>query len=200
MIVQLHGEVIENNPPFVVIDVQGVAYEVQVSTFTSEVLPSVAQKVRLYTHFVVREDAQLLFGFHSQAERETFRQLIKINGVGPKLALAILSALTPQNFWTCVTNNDLTQLTRISGVGRKTAERLLVEMRDGGHIAAVSNYLQNKDAAVAPATRPMQEAVSALVALGYKPQDAQRAVYRLKDEDASAETLIRKALQEMAPC
>lgn len=180
------------------LDVQGVGYEIQVSLTTFFELPAVGEQVTLHTHFVVREDAQLLYGFCAERERALFRTLIKVNGVGPKMALAILSGMNPDEFVRCVQGDDVTALVRLPGVGKKTAERLIVEMRDrlkewGVEAAAAGSQAQ----AGAPAVS--EEAESALVALGYKPQDAAKmisAVY-VPDDNPSCEALIRLALQNL---
>jgi Holliday junction DNA helicase RuvA len=178
------------------LDVQGVGYEVLVSLSTFFAVPEVGQSVTLHTHFVVRDDAQLLFGFSELSERTLFRHLIKVNGVGPKMALAILSGMSASEFALCVHNNDVATLVKLPGVGKKTAERLVIEMRDRvGDIEAGS-----AGSAQATSQQPdiAEEAESALIALGYKPQDAAKMVSRAVSEDiSSAEQLIRAALKSM---
>ena len=196
MIGRLQGTVIDKQAPDLLLDVQGVGYEVLVSLSTFFAVPEVGQSVTLHTHFVVRDDAQLLFGFSELSERTLFRHLIKVNGVGPKMALAILSGMSASEFALCVHNNDVATLVKLPGVGKKTAERLVIEMRDRvGDIEA-------SVAGTAPATSQQpdiaEEAESALIALGYKPQDAAKMVNRAISEDiASAEQLIRAALKSM---
>jgi Holliday junction DNA helicase RuvA len=162
--------------------------------------------VTLYTHLVVREDAHLLFGFSRESQRRLFRDLLKVNGVGPRVALAILSGMSDQEFVACVAQSDIARLTRIPGIGRKTAERLVVELRDrlpdmealvaaGGGAQAGGAHSATGTASVAD---PVSEAVSALIALGYKPQEASRAVRNIASKDASAEDIIRQALRSMA--
>ena len=196
MIGRLQGTVIDKQAPDLLLDVQGVGYEVLVSLSTFFAVPEVGQSVTLHTHFVVRDDAQLLFGFSELSERTLFRHLIKVNGVGPKMALAILSGMSASEFALCVHNNDVATLVKLPGVGKKTAERLVIEMRDRvGDVEASA-------AGTSPATSQQpdiaEEAESALIALGYKPQDAAKMVNRaVSEEITSAEQLIRAALKSM---
>lgn len=193
MIARLHGQLIEKQPPLLVVDVNGVGYELEapMSTFYKVVLGAA---VTLFTHQVVRDDAHLLFGFASHEERDMFRTLIKVNGVGPKMALAILSAMEADAFAACIRHDDVTTLTRIPGVGKKTAERLVIEMRDKvGNGQAGMPALHGIEAS----STPERDAVTALIALGYKPVEAERAVGRIKTDDATAENLIRAALKGM---
>lgn len=201
MIGRLKGHLLEKTPPDIVIDVNGVGYELQVSMNTYYQLPDTDQPVMLYTHFVVREDAQLLYGFYDARERALFRALIKINGVGPKLGLAILSGIETNEFVRVVGNNDVDSLVRLPGIGKKTAERLVIEMRDklkdwysdaemaAGAAASAASSLNNNQA--------VEEAESALVALGYKPKEAMRAVKLVSGDDLSSQDLIRQALKVM---
>jgi Holliday junction DNA helicase RuvA len=194
MIGQITGIIVSKIAPDVLVDVQGVGYEVLVSLGTFFELPEVGGSVTLHTHFVVRDDAQLLFGFSSLPERSLFRTLIKVNGVGPKMALGILSGMTTGEFAHAIRTNDVATLVKLPGVGKKTAERLVIEMRDRiDHIDATAN------ASVA-VKRPdiQQEAESALIALGYKPQDAAKMISRTEsDQVTTAEQLIRGALKSM---
>lgn len=194
MIGQITGIIVSKIAPDVLVDVQGVGYEVLVSLGTFFELPEVGGGVTLHTHFVVRDDAQLLFGFSSLPERSLFRTLIKVNGVGPKMALGILSGMTAGEFAHAIRTNDVATLVKLPGVGKKTAERLVIEMRDRiDHIHATAN------ASVA-VKRPdiQQEAESALIALGYKPQDAAKMISRTEsDQVTTAEQLIRGALKSM---
>ncbi|MGS2723780.1 Holliday junction branch migration protein RuvA [Porticoccus sp. GXU_MW_L64] len=198
MIGRLSGVLLEKQAPDLLLDVQGVGYEVQVSLTTFFELPNSGEPVTLYTHFVVRDDAQLLYGFSGQRERELFRTLIKVNGVGPKMALAILSGMNPDEFVRCVQGNDVTALVRLPGVGKKTAERLIIEMRD-----RLKEWGVDSNAPVAeqaPATVSVsEEAESALIALGYKPQEAARMISAVvgKADNPSCEALIRLALQNL---
>lgn len=196
MIGSLRGILAAKSPPYLLLDVHGVGYDVEAPMTTFYNLPAVGETTQLYTHLVVREDAQQLFGFSNEADRALFRMLIKVSGVGPKLALTILSGLTAEAFEQCICNNDTHALVRLPGVGKKTAERLMIEMRDrlpkrdGAHSAAGLPH----DAPVTAAT-PRQEAIGALVALGYKPQDASRMVQNIASDDKSCEEMIRLALQ-----
>lgn len=199
MIGRLKGILLEKQAPALVVDVNGVGYELAAPMTTFYRLPSEGSEVTLYTHFVVREDAQLLYGFYDQQERLLFRTLIKVNGVGPKLALTILSGMEADIFVTCVNNNDVAALCQLPGVGKKTAERLLVEVRDKlkdwqGSESNVS-AAANSDFAQLGGQHAVSEATSALVALGYKPQDASRYVAAVEDDTLSSEELIRQALK-----
>jgi Holliday junction DNA helicase RuvA len=198
MIGRLQGKVIEKQAPDLLVDVQGVGYEVLVSLNTFFDVPEVGAVVTLHTHFVVREDIQQLYGFTKLSERSLFRNLIKVNGVGPKMALAILSGMSANDFAICVNNNDTATLVKLPGVGKKTAERLLIEMRDkigdidtsGGDAGANNSLSAQSDLA--------QEAESALIALGYKPADAAKIINRVADESVTdAGELIRLALKSM---
>lgn len=202
MIGRLQGILAAKQPPKLLIDVQGVGYEVQVPMTCFYDLPELGKPVTLWTHFVVREDAQLLFGFNTLDERALFRQLIKAQGVGPKMALGIMSSLSASQFINSVQQGDLTTLVKIPGVGKKTAERLLVEMRDrlkdfGG--ADMNTGLPGVVAAapVAVAVSARDEALSALVALGYKESVAQTMLKKVSTDGMSAEELIRAALKSM---
>jgi Holliday junction DNA helicase RuvA len=177
------------------IDVQGVGYEVQVSLNTWFELPENGQPVALYTHFVVRDDAQQLFGFGNLAERDLFRELIRVSGVGPRLALAVLSGMTVAEFVRCVRAGEVATLVRLPGVGRKTAERLLVELRD-----RLADWQGAAPGTMAPVgvADTAGEAESALLALGYKPAEAARMVAAAQDAagaSADSATLIRTALR-----
>lgn len=197
MIGRLQGKVIEKQAPDLLIDVQGVGYEVLVSLNTFFGVPAVGESVTLHTHLVVREDVQQLYGFGTQSERQLFRHLIKVNGVGPKMALAILSGMSANDFAICVHNNDIATLVKLPGVGKKTAERLLIEMRDKiGDVDATAGG----SVAGAREVKPdiSQEAESALIALGYKPTDAAKIISRVASESVSdAGELIRLALKSM---
>lgn len=193
MIARLTGQLIEKQPPILVVDVNGVGYELEapMSTFYKVTLGT---PVTLYVHQVVREDANLLYGFASREERDMCRTLLKVNGVGPKMALAILSGMEADAFAACIRQGDVATLTRIPGVGKKTAERLVIEMRDRVGDGPVS--LGPKGGDSAPVS-PERDAITALIALGYKAAEAERAVGRLKMDNASAEDLIRQALKGM---
>jgi holliday junction DNA helicase RuvA len=185
----LAGVIAVKEPPRLLIEIGGVGYEVEVPMSTYLALPPIGNPTRLRIHHVLREDASLLFGFATEAERELFRALLKVNGVGPKVALAILSGASAEAFRSAVATEDVAGLTRIPGVGRKTAERLVVEMRDHFRNAPVLA------GGVAVAHTPREEALHALQALGYKPPEAQRMLDKVATDDASTEELIRAALQ-----
>lgn len=204
MIGRIRGIILEKQAPELVIDVHGVGYELQAPLSTFYKLPAPGQEVVLYTHFVVREDAQQLYGFWQREDRSLFRTLIRVSGVGPKLALAILSGMDSEEFVRSVQRNDARALVNLPGVGKKTAERLIVEMRDrldewrpelsGGSVATPSS-----DIVATSRNRMVQDAESALISLGYKPQEAARAVSAaLDDEVLESEELIRRALQGKA--
>lgn len=194
MIGQLRGTLIEKQPPALVIDVQGVGYEVDVPMSTFYRLPETGQSVLLYTHLIVREDAHHLYGFDSREEQQLFRILLKVNGVGPRLALTILSRMNPNDFVRCVANNDTDSLLSLPGIGTKTAGRLMIELRDR------LSHWQSADVPQGAATDDsrktiLQDAISALIALGYKSQDATRVITRLDDGQIAREEMIRRALQ-----
>ncbi len=193
MIARLTGQLIEKQPPTLVVEVNGIGYELEapMSTFYKVTLGAA---VTLYVHQVVREDAHLLYGFASREERDMCRTLLKVNGVGPKMALAILSSMEADAFAACIRQGDIATLTRIPGVGKKTAERLIIEMRDRvGNGSASLNAIAGE---LVPAT-PEHDAITALISLGYKAAEAERAVGRITLENASAEDLIRQALKGM---
>ena len=195
MIGRLQGTVIDKQAPDLLLDVQGVGYELLVSLSTFFAIPAVGESVTLHTHFVVREDVQQLYGFTERSERTLFRHLIKINGVGPKMALGVLSGMSANEFAACVHNNDVDTLVRLPGVGKKTAERLVIEMRDRVDSIEASVSSTNVHAAQPDLT---QEAESALIALGYKPQDAAKMISRVAGKETlGVEQLIRSALKNM---
>jgi Holliday junction DNA helicase RuvA len=189
MIGFLRGVILRKQPPHLLIDVQGVGYEVEAPMSTFYDLPEAGTEVTLFTHLTVREDAHVLFGFGSESERRFFRSLIRVNGVGPKLALTILSGISVDGFVRCVQENDTAALTRLPGIGKKTAERLVVEMRDRLDDVGTPSGL------TAPAANPRDEALGALVSLGYKPQEAAQMLRNIKEEGLTSEELIRRALQ-----
>lgn len=198
MIGRLRGTLLEKRPPHLLLDVHGVGYEVDAPMSTFYALPAVGEEVVLHTHLIVREDSHTLYGFSSDSERSLFRSLIRVNGVGARLALTILSGISAGEFVRCVEFQDAVALTKLPGVGKKTAERLIVEMRDrlreweGG--AGASDTLQQRPAG-GPANN-VEDALSALVALGYKPQDAARMVRGVGESAGmSSEEIIRSALQ-----
>jgi Holliday junction DNA helicase RuvA len=195
MIGRLQGKVISKQAPDLLLDVQGVGYELLIPLNTFFDIPDIGETVTLHTHFVVREDAQQLYGFSRLEERALFRDLIKINGVGPKMALAILSGMSVDEFVRCVRRDDVATLVKIPGVGKKTAERLLIEIRD--KIATLSPGVHDDNSQTVDQDIGL-EAESALTALGYRPQDAAKMVNNVKDQGiTSAEQLIRAALKSM---
>ncbi len=194
MIGSLRGRLVHKAPPQALIEVGGVGYEVEAPMSTFHALPAVGAEVRLLTHFTVREDAQILYAFASEAERALFRSLLKISNVGPRIALAILSGVSVEAFAQCVQARDVAALTRIPGVGRKTAERLIVEMRDRVGGASVGTM-----PGAAPAAAGAEgEAFAALVALGYTPVEATRMLRAAEPGAGSTEEMIRRALQGAA--
>lgn len=200
MIGLVHGIILEKQPPQLLIDVNGLGYEIDAPMSTFYQLPDVGEKVKLFTHFVVREDAQQLFGFFTRDERALFRTLLKVNGVGPRLALTILSKASPEEFVRCVLDNDTASLVRLPGVGKKTAERLVIEMRDklsDWYQGAAGDRQTDMQTNTGSRHHVLQDAISALVALGYKQQEANRVVSKIDNGQTSSEELIKSALQEM---
>ncbi len=197
MIGRLKGILLEKQPPAILVDVQGVGYELEASMSTFYHLPECGETITLHTHMVVREDAQLLYGFFSPSERLMFRTLIKISGVGPKLALTILSGMSAEDFSRCILEGDSKALTQLPGVGKKTAERLVVELKD---------RIEKDDSISLPGTaaklekheNPVNDAVSALISLGYKAQQASQMIRNMDVEGKSTEEIIRAALQGSA--
>ena len=188
MIGRLSGTLLEKNPPQILLDVQGVGYELDVPMSTFYNLPALHEKVVLHTHFVVREDAQLLYGFATHEERVAFRQLLKISGVGPKLALSVLSGLSLSDLALAVANKDAGRLTKIPGVGKKTAERLLLELQGKFTVTGTGA------SSAAPAASSGSDIVNALLALGYNEKEADWAARQLpKEADVSGG--IRQALK-----
>ncbi len=195
MIGRLRGRIISKQPPMLLIEVGGVGYEVEAPMSTFYQLPEMDAEVLLHTHLIVREDAQILCGFASESERQLFRSLIKTNGVGAKLALAILSGMSAIEFSRCIHEEDSATLVRLPGVGRKTAERLIIEMRDRLPQMETSTVLDRSDGAVVGVADPNSEARHALEALGYKPAESQRMVQKVAAEGLSSEETIRAALK-----
>lgn len=193
MIGFLRGKLASKMPPHLTVDVGGVGYDLEAPMSTFYTLPAVGSEVRLLTHLTVREDAHILYGFGSQEERALFRNLLKVSGVGPKIALAILSGVSVEGFASCVKMQDAAALTRIPGVGRKTADRLLVEMRD--RLDALSEAAAAGAPPMSGENRVEGEAWSALVALGYKPIEVTKMLKPFAGQGGSAEDLIRRALQ-----
>lgn len=197
MIGRLRGTLVWKQPPYLLIDAHGVGYELEASLATFQTLPETGAEVILLTHLTVREDAHTLYGFDNPAERSLFRHLIRITGIGPRLALLILSGMSVELFSRCVRDGDAASLTRLPGVGKKTAERLIIEMRDRiGQLDPHSAIVRLADGQITPpATNPADDAISALVALGYKLPEASRMVQSLDTDGLTSETIIRQALQ-----
>lgn len=196
MIGYLRGTIIKKQPPLLLLDVQGVGYEIEAPMTTFYSLPEVKTEVEIFTHLVVRDDAHLLFGFASEDERHLFRTLIKVNGVGAKMGLTILSGIEADEFAACVKNNDSARLTKLPGVGKKTAERLIVEMRDRlDDMPTIATSGSNKPSAAMNSDDPVNDAVSALIGLGYKPPEASKFVLSVANDGMSSEELIREALK-----
>ncbi len=200
MIGRLSGILIQKQAPQLMIDVQGVGYEVQASMSTFYQLPELDQPVVLLTHMVVREDAQLLYGFYDESERLLFKSLIKVNGVGPKLALTILSGISADEFVKVIRNNDESGLVRLPGIGKKTAQRLIVEMKDRfddwkSDVADNTGEDSTESGSLANERDIIKESISALVALGYKPVEASKMIRQLETQDQSSEMLIKQALK-----
>ena len=196
MIGRLRGELVSKAPPFLLLDVNGVGYDIEspMSTFYS--LPTVGEQVTLFTHLAVRDDAHVLYGFASESERSLFRSLLKVSGVGAKMALAILSGMGADEFSACVQANDTAALVRLPGIGKKTAERLIVEMRDRLDKLDLGDIVARPTgAASAMEHTPVADAVGALIALGYKANDASRMVRGIDCEGLSSEDIIRASLK-----
>jgi Holliday junction DNA helicase RuvA len=195
MIGWLNGQIVDKHQPGrLVLDVNGVGYDVETSLNTFFQLESANKSIGLHIHTVVREDALLLYGFLDKEERSLFRALIKVNGIGPKMAMAILSSISPTEFVQCIQQENAALLTKLPGIGKKTAERLVVEMRDSIKQFGVSETAVSKSSSM----RAQDEAISALEALGYKPQEAQKVVNKIDDGLKTCEQLIREALQILA--
>ena len=191
MIGSLRGRIVSKAPPQLTVEVAGVGYEVEAPMSTFFHLPAVGAEVHLLTHLVVREDAHMLYGFATEDERRLFRALIKVSGVGPKIALALLSGVSVADFNQSVQAQDISSLTRVPGIGRKTAERLIVEMRD----RLIAPQLASGSAGEPGAASAANEAYDALIALGYRPAEATRLLKAAGPGTHSTEELIRRALQ-----
>ena len=199
MLGYLRGQLLWKQPPFLLLDVGGVGYELEapMTTFYDLPEPGAEQPVALFVHLLVREDAQLLFGFSARMERELFRALLKVNGVGPKVALAILSTLSAEQLSACIQRSDTATLTRVPGIGAKTAERLILDMRDRiGALGAAAGDAPGGDGGAPPSAA--QDAVGALLALGYKAADANKAVRAVEGQSGTRDELIRNALQYLS--
>ena len=200
MIGRLRGKLLEKHPPQLLIDVNGVGYEVQAPMTTFYELPDTGSETTLHTHLAISEHAHVLYGFLRESDRTLFRELIKVSGVGPKLALAILSGMSADEFAGCVQSGDSAALTKLPGVGKKTAERLVVEMKD--RLKEWAGIAMPTEAGVQPviqATDAVKDAISALISLGYKPQEASKMVSYVSTEGLASEEVIRQALKSVAP-
>lgn len=189
MIARLNGVLIEKSPPQVIVDCGGVGYEVEVPMSTFYNLPDIGAKITLLTYFVVREDAQLLYGFGTEQEKSTFKQLLKVNGIGAKSALSILSGVSIEDLVQAVSMQEVAMLTRIPGVGKKTAERLLLELKDKFNVASVAASNLPKSAS--------HDVLNALLALGYNEREAVAAV-KLLDKEISVSDGIKQALKSLS--
>lgn len=200
MISRLQGTLIAKIPPTILLDVNGVGYEVDIPMTTLYDLPELGASVVLHTHLAIREDAHQLFGFLTESDRRLFRELIKVNGVGGRTALGILSSMNSLDFVQCILQENLTLLVKIPGIGRKTAERLIIEMRDrlkpwaSGDISstAIPGKITSNSS-----HNPKDEAIAALISLGYRPQDSQKAIEKCYNDTLSSEEIIRLALKNM---
>lgn len=199
MIGYLRGTLIHKDPPQLVVDVGGIGYEVEAPTSTWTRLPEVGQEVQLRTHLIVRDDAHLLFGFATEAERRLFRDLMKVTGIGARMALAILSGISVEGFVRCVQARDIAALTKVPGVGRKTAERLLLDLRDRVEEMAATGLGSLTLAATPGSSGAEGEVFGALVSLGYKPAEARRMMEQAEPASGSSTAeLLRAALRSAA--
>ena len=197
MIGRIRGTLLEKTPPYILVDVQGVGYELEAPVSTFARLPDIGQLVTLHTHLIVREDAHVLCGFVSEDERRLFRLLIKVNSVGAKLALGILSGISANDFIRCVQEKNTAALTRLPGVGKKTAERLIIEMRDrlaDIELPATLN-VSGKEIVTGAANDTTRDVISALVSLGYKPQEASRLLQSVDTDGQDMQAILRAALK-----
>jgi Holliday junction DNA helicase RuvA len=201
MIGRLRGEIAVKQPPELLLDVNGIGYEILAPMSTFYELPPVGEQITLFTHLAIRDDAHVLYGFAQVSERALFRGLLKVNGVGAKMALAILSGMSADEFSRCVQTNDTASLVRLPGIGKKTAERLIIEMRDRlqklldlpktGVMTAIPTPLNQV------AASPANDAIDALIALGYKPADASNMVRVVESDGLASESIIRAALKAL---
>lgn len=201
MIGRLAGILIEKKAPDLLVDVSGVGYDVKAPMSTFYRLPDIGNELVLHIHFIAREDGQQLYGFYDKDERQLFRHLIKVNGVGPSMALTILSGIEPDEFKRCIIENDVAALVRLPKVGKKTAERLVVEMADKLQEWAPAKSVMSQVEQTKinePVTDIVKEAISALVALGFKPQQATKTINGIAADDNTTETLIKEALKALA--
>ena len=199
MIGWIRGKLLSRRPPFLLLDVQGVGYELEGPMTTFYTLPEPGDAVSLFTHQVVREDAHHLYAFANEQERNVFRLLLKVNGVGAKLALTILSGMDAATFSRCVFEGDAASLARLPGIGKKTAERLIIEMSDRLDKSTMPAYAPTSATNPHPVSTddPVREAVSALISLGFKPPEASRQVHAIECEGLTCEEIVRQALKTM---
>lgn len=197
MIGRVVGTLVEKTPPELLVDVAGIGYEISASMTTIYELPQVGDQVTLFTHFLVKEDAHTLYGFIHKNERALFRILIKVNGIGPKMALAVLSSMSSEELISNVQESDVDALTRIPGVGKKTAERLIIELRDKLGQAAKNDLFSTPTVLRQIQSDPRQEAEAALISLGYKPQEAAKAIAGVPIDASNSEDVIKAALKGM---
>jgi Holliday junction DNA helicase RuvA len=198
MIGRVRGEIVYKQPPHLMVEVQGVGYELEAPMSTFYNLPAQGEQVVLFTHLAIRDDAHVLYGFFSDSERTLFRTLLRVSGVGAKMALAILSGMSADEFARCVQSDDTAALVRLPGIGKRTAERLVVEMRDRLDGLGGSSGMPARPAATAQDSSPVADAVGALIALGYKPNDASRMVRAVESEGLDSEAIIRASLKAVA--
>ena len=198
MIGWMHGVLREKHPPVLLVDIGGVGYEMEAPMTTFSDLPPTGEPVTLYVHHLVREDGHHLYAFSRRAERDVFRQLLRVSGVGAKLGLTILSGMDAGEFARCMVEGDIASLSRLPGIGKKTAQRLVVEMRDKVEAGMSGAAVARTEAASASRRDdPIAEAVSALIALGLKPPEASRRVHAVGGEGLACEEIVRLALQSM---
>ena len=195
MIGCLQGEIMEKQPPYVLLNVKGVGYELEAPMSTFYELPDCGESVMLYTHLLIRDDAHTLYAFKHTQDRSLFRNLLKVNGVGAKMALVILSGMNTKTFTDCIRNGDAGALIKLPGVGRKTAERLIIDMRDRLHKVSITHVSSNGENEPLRQQSPIEDAVSALISLGYRPNDAARMVSGIDTQDRNSEDIIRLALR-----
>ncbi|ACQ68528.1 Holliday junction DNA helicase RuvA [Candidatus Williamhamiltonella defendens] len=201
MISRMKGIILEKQPPWILLDIQGMGYDIQLPMTCFYQLPELGQEAIIFTHFVVREDAQLLYGFHHPKERAMFSELIKVNGVGPKLGLAILSGMSSEEFICALEKEDISNLIKLPGVGKKTAERLLVEMKDRiknlnkNLFKSTADHMLSSVSTDLSAKSAEAEAISALISLGYKPQEAAQLIKNIAQPDLDSQALIKHALR-----
>ncbi|MCF6263377.1 MAG: Holliday junction branch migration protein RuvA [Xanthomonadales bacterium] len=193
MIGRISGTLISKNPPLIMVDVNGIGYEIEAPMSVFYNLPAVGEKVAIVTHLQIKDDAHTLIGFATESERVLFRQLLKISGIGAKIALNILSGISVEELSVLVADNDAIALTRLPGIGKKTAERLIIELRD--KLSAIPSSTSTTPDATSSSQNPQAEASQALISLGYKPADVSVMVRRVSQPDMSVEDIIRLALQ-----